>query len=118
MAADLTKSIPHILEDLFLTTPGIKDIIKIDSVASSNPTDTTALANASSIVTATVTATGVAVGDAVLAIAYESGLAANQLILGAYVSATDTITLVIGNVVNTTVTTTAVTASYIVADLT
>ena len=117
MSWSITKSVQHLARDLFVGG-GIKDIITVASVASANPTDTTALANASSIVTAAVVATGVAVGDVVLGIAYESGLAANQLILGAYVSATDTITLVIGNVVNTSVTTTAVTATYIVGDRT
>jgi hypothetical protein len=116
MAWSIDKSAQHVVEDLVLEA-GVKEFLFIDSVASANPTDTTALANASSIVTAAVVATGVEVGDSVVGIAYESGLAANQLILGAYVSAADVITLVIGNVVNTSVTTTAVTASYIVAKL-
>jgi len=118
MAADLTKSIPHILEDLILTAPGVKDIIKVNAVASSNPADFTAVANASALTTATVTATGAAVGDIVLGYGVVSGLATNQVIVDAYVSAADTVTLIIGNLLNTSVTTTAVTVNLIILDVT
>lgn len=121
MAADLTKSVPHILEDLVGvngSTPAIKDIIKSASVATSNPADFTAVANASALTTATATVTGVAVGDIVLGYGVVSGLATNQVIVDAYVSATDTVTFIIGNLLNTTVTTTAVTVNVIVADVT
>lgn len=119
--ADITKSIPHLVEDFFGIYPAtlaIKDIIKAASVATANPADFTAVANASALTTATATVTGVAVGDIVLGYGVVSGLAANQFIVDAYVSATDTVTFIIGNALNTTVTTTAVTVNVLVADVT
>jgi hypothetical protein len=117
--ADLTRSIQHIVEDLVLnSTLPVKDFIFAASVATSNPADTTALANASALNTATATVTGVAVGDVVVGYGVVSGLATNQLIVDAYVSATDTVTVIIGNLVNSTVTTTAVTMNFIIADVT
>lgn len=118
----VANSHPALLEQLLgsstdTTVPKIKGFFRVQAT-SANPTDTTALANASVLVTAAVTVTGVAVGDEVIACSPVSGLAANQLLVNAYVSATDTVTLVIGNVVNTTVTTTAVVVNLIVADVT
>lgn len=120
--ATLTKSVPHIMEQLVGLTSSTDDVpvkafLKFTG-ASSNPADTTALANASALNTATITCTGVAVGDIVLGYGVVSGLATNQFVVSAYVSATDTVTLIIGNLVNTTVTTTAVTVNLIVADVT
>ncbi len=117
MPADLTKSIPHLLEDLFLSG-GVKDVIHARSVVSANPADFTAVANASALTTATVTVTGVAVGDIVIGFGVVSGLAANQFVLTAYVSATDTVTLIIGNALNTSVTTTPVTVNLDILDVT
>lgn len=117
MPADLTKSIPHLLEDLFLTGT-VKDIIHARSSTSANPADFTAVANASALTTAAVTVSGVAVGDVVLGYGVVSGLATNQFVVGAYVSATDTVTLIIGNALNTSVTTTAVVVNLIIADIT
>lgn len=115
--ADITKSIPHLLEDLFLTGT-VKDFIHVRGVASTNPADFTAVANASALTTATLTVTGAAVGDIVLGWGVVSGLAANQFVVAAFVSAANEVTLVIGNALNTTVTTTAVTVNVIVADIT
>lgn len=123
MAALTTEgSIPKKLEDLFgshkdTTTPVIKAIIR-GQATSANPADFTAVANASALTTAAVTLSGVAVGDVVLGWGVVSGLAANQFVVAAYVSGTDTVTLVIGNALNTTVTTTAVVVNLIVADVT
>lgn len=117
----VTKSVVAIVEDLIGisgSTPAVKDIIKSNSGTSTNPADFTAVANSSALTTATVTVTGVAVGDVVLGYGVVSGLAANQFVVAAYVSATDTVTLVIGNALNTTVTTTAVVVNLIIADVT
>lgn len=120
-AASTTKSVQHILEDLVLaggdTDVSVKGFIQ-DQVTTANPADITALDNASSVVTATATLTGVAVGDAVVAWAPVSGLAAGQFVAAVYVSATDELTALITNVENTSVTTTAVVLNVIVADLT
>jgi hypothetical protein len=119
--ADITRSNPHIIEDLLGTDgtgPRVKAILKVNGVATSNPTDTTALANASAINAATVACTGAAVGDIVLGFGVVSGLATNQVPVGAYVSATDVVTILVGNLVNTTVTTTAMTVNVLVADVT
>lgn len=119
---DLTKSIVALQEDLHIgSSPVIKDYIKVSGVTSSNPTDVTngtTDTNASSLVSATVAAAGVAVGDIVLGVGVVSGLATNQFLVNAYVSATDVITLIIGNLVGTNVTTTAVVVNAIVADVT
>jgi hypothetical protein len=119
MAADITRSVQHSEESLYISSAvPVKGWIKVAAVASANPADAAGVTGASAVITAAVVATGVAVGDAVVGIGYVSGLAANSYILGAYVSATNEITLVIGTVVTTAVTTTAVTCTYIVADLT
>ena len=117
MPADLTKSIPHLLEDLFLTGT-VKDIIHARSVATGNPTDFTAVTNASALTAVTATVSGVAVGDIVLGCGVVSGLATNQYLVSAYVSATDTVTVIVGNLFNSSVTTTAVTLNFIIADIT
>jgi hypothetical protein len=118
MAADLTKSNHHLQYDFFRTAPGIKDIIKASGATSANPADFTAVTNASALTTAAVTVSGVAVGDVVLGWGVVSGLAANQFVVAAFVSGTDTVTLIIGNALNTTVTTTAVVVNLIIADVT
>jgi hypothetical protein len=116
--ADITKSVQHKVYDLLNNdTRPIKDLIHAQ-VTTSNPADFTAVTNASALTAATATVTGVAVGDAVVAWGVVSGLAANQFVVAAYVSATDTVTFVIGNALNTSVTTTAVVLNVIVADLT
>lgn len=117
MAADITKSIVHLNEDLYLNG-GVKDFIHARSVTTSDPADFTAVAGASGIANATVTVSGVAVGDIVLGYGVVSGLAANSYVIGAYVSATDTVTFVIGGKINTAVTTTALVANLIIADIT
>jgi len=120
-AASTTKSVQHILEDLILaggdTDTSVKGIIQ-DQVTSSNPADFDPVDTASAIVTATATLTGVAVGDAVLAVGYVSGLAAGQIPVDCYVSATDTVTFVFSGAEDAAVTTTAVVANVIVLDLT
>lgn len=121
MAADITQSNQHILEDFIGTdalAPRIKAFLKVTAVASANPADFTAVANASALTTATVACTGVAVGDMVIGWGVVSGLAANQFVVAAYVSATDVVTLIIGNALNTSVTTTAVVVNVLVADVT
>jgi hypothetical protein len=123
MAALTTEgSIPKKLEDLLgshkdTTTPVIKAFIR-GQVTTANPADITQLDNASSIVTATATLSGVAAGDLVVAVGYVSGLAAGQLPAHVYVSGTDELTFLFTNVENTAVTTTAVVANVVVADVT
>lgn len=117
-AASITKSGQHLVEDLVLdTVVPIKNVIQVQATTA-NPADTTALANASALNTATATVTGVAVGDVVLGWGVVSGLATNQFVTTVYVSATDTITALIGNLVNSTVTTTAVVLNVLIADVT
>lgn len=116
--ADITKSIPAKLEGLLLNaTVNWKSFIH-GQVTTANPTDFTAVANASSLTPATATLTGVAVGDVVVGWGVVSGLAANQYVVAVYVSAADTITAIIGNLFNTTVTTTAVVLNVSVAKVT
>ena len=117
-AASTAKSGQHLIEDLVLdTVVPIKGVFQAQ-VTTSNPTDFAAVANASALTPATATVTGVAVGDVVLGWGVVSGLAANQYVVAVYVSATDTITAIIGNAFNSTVTTTAVVLNVIVADAT
>ena len=84
MAADLTKSIPHLLE-AFLLDGTVKDFV-VATVAVSVPT----IADAESDVVAE-TVTGVALGDAVLVANPVAALPTDAIFSGAYVSATDTI---------------------------
>lgn len=118
----VTGSIPAKLDTLFgttiQTTLPIKTFFKKASGTTSDPADFTAVANSSAIAACTVTVTGAAVGDAVIAYGVVSGLAANSFVLGAFVSATDTVTFLIGNAINSSVTTTVMTVNVIVADLT
>jgi len=86
MAADLTKSIPHLLEDLFLNA-GIKDLIIDAALSVTVPT----VADAESDLV-DVTVTGVALGDAVLVANPTEALPTDAIFSGAYVSATDTVT--------------------------
>lgn len=115
--ADLTKDIAYKLDQLFLLgTNPIKTIRKYQ-VTTANPTDFTALANASALVPAAATATGVAVGDIVLGWGVVSGLATNQYVVAVYVDSTNSVTAVIGGLVNSTVTTTAVVLNVLVGSL-
>ena len=124
MSADLTKNQEAIFEHLVgvraaapYNTFQVKDFLKYNG-ATANPADFTAVANASAVTTATITCTGVAVGDIVIGVSPVSGLAANSVIVNAYVSATDTVTVLVANLLNTTVTTTAITVNILVADVT
>jgi len=125
-AATTTKSGQHLIEKLVLglpvatgeTTLPVKGILNYAGVTSANPTDFTAVANASALTTADITCTGVAVGDVVIGFGVVSGLATNQYVVGCYVSATDTVRLIIGNLFNSSVTTTAVVVNVLVADVT
>lgn len=65
-----------------------------------------------------VTVTGVALGDLVLAAIPTAALPANCLLLGAYVSATDTVTITFGAAANTGVTGASKTFDIIVLDRT
>lgn len=121
--ADITKSVPHVLEQFVGLTAAtddvpIKAILKFTG-ATSNPTDITAGgANTCSSTTGTFTATGVAVGDVVLGYGVVSGLVANAFIAGVYVSATDTITVLFVSAPNTGPAVAATTMNFIVADVT
>lgn len=92
--------------------------LRVYKGTTSAPAATTALANASAVVTSTVTCTGVAVGDVVVGFGIVSGRATNQHPVAAYVSAADTITVTWSNLVNTSVTLTAAVMNFIVADVT
>jgi len=128
MTADLTRSAQHIVEQLVGVTGGTYDDVNVKGFlkftgATANPADSAALSggitgSASLVTPATITCTGVAVGDIVVGVGVVSGLAANSYVLGAYVSATDTVTVMIGTASNSAVTTTAVTVNLIVADVT
>jgi hypothetical protein len=91
MAADITKSIPHLLEDLFLNG-GIKDIIVNTALSVTVPSITDP-----DIAKVDVTVTGVAAGDSVLAADPTVALPTNARFQSAYVSATDTVTFVFGS---------------------
>lgn len=86
MAADLSKSIVHLQEALFLDA-GIKDFFIDAALSVTVPT----IADAESDVVA-VAVTGVALGDAVLVANPTEALPTDCIFSGAYVSATDEVT--------------------------
>jgi hypothetical protein len=112
MAADVTKSIVHSLEDLFLnSTVGVKGFFQA-SVAATTPSEA-AVDGTGSV---DVTVTGVALGDIVLGVGVTAALPTNQIYLGAQVSATNTVTLTFGS--NGVVTGASRTFKILVADVT
>lgn len=119
MAADVSKDIQAINEQLVLsTTLPVKAVLKFAG-ATSNPTDITAGgANTISSTIGTFTATGVAVGDIVDGWGVVSGLVANAHPACAYVSATDTITVVFISLPNTAPAVAATTMNFVVLDVT
>lgn len=86
MAADITKSIVHLTEALFLDL-GIEDFISDTALEVTVPT----IADAETDSVA-VAVTGVALGDSVLAADPIEALPTDCLFHGAYVSATDEVT--------------------------
>jgi hypothetical protein len=91
MAADITKSIPHLLEDLFLTG-SVKDLVFSTALSVTVPSITDP-----DIAKVDVTVTGVALGDSVLAADPTEALPTNCRFQSAYVSATNTVTFVFGS---------------------
>lgn len=125
-AASTTGSVQHILEKLVRglpvatgeTTLPIKNILNYAGVTTSNPADAAGVTSASTVNAATVTCTGVALGDIVLGVGVVSGLAANSFVSGAFVSATDTVTVLVSTAQTVAVTTTALVCNILVADCT
>jgi len=89
--ADLTKSIPHILEQLILD--GGVEVVNTDTALSVTVPSITD----PDIAKVDVTVTGVALGDSVLTADPTEALPTNARFQGAYVSATDKITFVFGS---------------------
>lgn len=88
--ADQTKSIPALLEQLFLTQL-IKSVTLSSAVSVTIPSVTGGVANTSTAFSATATVTGAKVGDQLL-VTPVVALPTNCVFTGAYVSATDTVT--------------------------
>lgn len=114
------RSIPALTEALFgvgSATLPVKGVFKA-AVTVTTPSHTASAANISDVKSATGTVTGAALGDIVLLAAPTATLPANQLLVSAYVTATDTVTYVFANASNTSVTGAARTFNTIVLDVT
>jgi hypothetical protein len=109
--ADLSKSIVHINQALALTA----GITGFSSYAVA--VDLPSLASASSD-TVSVTVTGVALADIVLGVVPTTALTVGYHVLGAFVSAADTVQLFIRNDSASTIDPTSQTFTFIVADRT
>lgn len=110
--ADLTKSVPHITERLRLQA-GVKGYIVSSAASVAVPTIGTQHQSG----TVNVTVTGAALGDQVLVAAPTAALPTNAQLIGAFVSAADTVTLVY-QAVGGTVTGATKTHDIVVADRT
>lgn len=106
MAADLTKSVTAVVEALVLTAK-VDSFITSDAVAVTVPSIGTAGLGG----TVNVTVTGAALGDAVIVAAPNAALPTNAFLTHAYVSATNTVTLVF-QAIGGTVTGAAVTGGF------
>lgn len=111
MAADLSKSIVHINQALAFTA-GITGFTSY-AVAVDLPSLATTVSD-----TVPVTVTGVALADIVLGVVPTTALTAGYHVLGAFVSATDTIQLFVRNDSGSTIDPTSQTFTFIVADRT
>jgi len=118
MPADLSKSIPALLEDLYLDTVNPVKGYFTDTESVTTPTWAAPPAGSSVSATANQSVPGVAVGDSVVSVSFSAALPANQLYAGSHVSAVDTVTHTFTSTAAGAVTGAARTIKVVVADQT